>query len=191
MEPSTLEEWIEHCKIQVSLDNLIATWLERPMYVNLIVNGMLERFTMKKELDALAEIEQFNKDAEEELRRRKMPDLKLLQGGKGPPTEDHPDWLSDMPVGAIFLVQHRNQPTEFTLGLFHLVDKTEKGACVLFTKGSNIPAYVNPSRFSRLFTLYEFIDVLPMEEKKEETEEENAGSGAIQPEGLEQPNPVK
>lgn len=191
MEPSTLEEWVNHCKTQVSLDELIATWSERNDYINSIVNLMLEGVKMRKELDTLAAIEQFNKDEEEELRRRKMPDLKLLQGGKGPPTEDHPDWLSDMPIGSIFLVQHRNQPAEFTLGLFHLVDKTEKGACVLFTKGSNLPAYVNPSRFSRLFTLYEFIDVLPIEKEVKVEEGEDAGSGAIQPEGLEQSSPVK
>lgn len=183
MEPSTLEEWINHTKTNVSLDNLIATWLERPMYVSLVVNGMLERFHMKKELDALAEVIEFEREQQEELRKRKMPDLKLLPGGKGP--EDGPDWLSAMPIGSLFLVQHRNPPSEFSLGLFHLVEKTEKGACVLFQRGGNLPVYVNPSRFCRLFAFYELIDIIQIEELQKDREKKDAGSGAVQPEGLE------
>jgi hypothetical protein len=84
----------------------------------------------------------------------------VIQGGKEPPAPTGDNWLEQKPVGACFLVKKKNDPFNFTLGLFRVGAKTEK-AVVL--NGKDVPGgnlYVDPVSFCNQFREFEDLGIL-------------------------------
>lgn len=101
--------------------------------------------------------------------------FKLITGGK--PPRDPDDWLSELAEGTVFLVQHKNNVNEFSLGQFILVNKFEKSILILTTTNQQMYSYVNPLRFCRSFTLWEIIGKVDAETPEQEETEENLDVG--------------
>jgi len=104
----------------------------------------------------------FEKDNE------RMAELKLITGGKTPPADGN--WLSELETGTVFLISDK-QSNDFTLGLFKLVDKTDR-TVTLFTPSHKEPIYVHPIRFCNRYNLWETLMVLKVPEPSFEKEEE-------------------
>lgn len=95
----------------------------------------------------------------------------LLMGGKEPPTFGGGDnWLSGLETGTMFLIQDKQNPMDFNLGMFLLKEKTDK-AVILATPTVPHPIYVNPVRFCNKYTHYETLGVFNGEGIGDETEE--------------------
>lgn len=84
--------------------------------------------------------------------------LKLATGGKEPPADGN--WISQLDVGTIFLVQRKNAGAEFALGRFVLVGKTSKTVIVMAPNNPQIQDCWNPVRFCRQFDLYEILGII-------------------------------
>lgn len=88
--------------------------------------------------------------------------------------KDPLDWLSNLEIGTVFLVQNK-RANDFALGQFILLHLFEKSAWLTTTTNQKQDLYVSTSRFSRDFTLYEIIAKIEeptTEIKQEETTEE-------------------
>lgn len=111
-------------------------------------------------------------EEQEEGENNNVTEFKLLQGGKEPPSTSS-NWLSDLEVGSVFLVQDKQQTNNFALGQFRLVEKTEKScflATVMDDKVQTVP--VNPVRFCNRYSWWETLGVIKTsEEIREETNE--------------------
>lgn len=111
------------------------------------------------------------------------PMLRLLRGGKGPPSDNtpHPDWLSPLKVGAVFSCSKKGQAENYVLGLLIVVFK--HGKTVILSDGlNNQPRVaVDPVEFCKRHTLFEVI-----EEGGELPEGENNGNseGSLRPGGM-------
>lgn len=114
-------------------------------------------------------------EQQEEGENNNVTEFKLLQGGKEPPSTSS-NWLSDLEVGMVFLVQDQ-QPirpiNSFALGEFRLMKKTDKTcwlATITETGIQTIP--VNPVRFCNKYSKWEELGVIVSQEQIDEKETE-------------------
>jgi len=99
-----------------------------------------------------------SQEQEEEEKRHKVVDLRLLQGGKEPPSTGE-TWLEKKPIGACFLVKEKNNPMEFNLGLFRIDHKTDK-AVILHHPPIPNPLYVDPVAFCNKYREFEDLGIM-------------------------------
>lgn len=110
-----------------------------------------------------------------EEKEERVVDLKLIKGGKEPPTFTGNNWLSDLPEGTMFFVNSKTDPLDFSLGLFQLVKKEGK-VIILWSPEIREPdgrpkdIFVNSNRFCNRYMLYQQVCVLSPEEQKEQRE---------------------
>lgn len=106
------------------------------------------------------EAEREVKDLKEEVKAT-GPKLVLLPGGKEPPTTAN-CWLERFEIGTIFIIQSKNDPMDFTLGLFKLVgvEGIQSKAYILMSPSMEKPIYVNPVRFCNKYSLYDTVAVV-------------------------------
>ena len=125
----------------------------------------------------------------EEEKEDNVVSLKLVQGGKEPPSFGGSDWLSKLEVGTVFFVESMNSGS-FALGLFRLVKKDNKVIVLnspdvleVGPDGRSQPKdiYINPTRFCNQHRLYQEVGVLDF--KQEEKEEEDDGDRGTVPSG--------
>lgn len=103
-------------------------------------------------------------EEQEEGENNNVTEFKLLQGGKEPPSTDA-NWLSELEVGTVFLVQDKNKPTDFTLGQFRLMEKTEKSCFIATMIEDKIQTFpVNPVRFCNRYSRWEVLAVIKTQE---------------------------
>ena len=107
-------------------------------------------------------------EKEEEKESKNVVELKLVSSDGNPPSSGN--WLMDLPIGQVFLIQDKQKPRDFMLGLFRLIGKEGK-AVVLMTTASQDPIYVNPSRFCSQYDCYEKVAVVVTESLPKEQEE--------------------
>jgi len=113
----------------------------------------------------------FNNEQEEE---NKVVDLKLITGGKEPPSTGS-DWLSNLELGTVFYAQHKvdspNYPSH-VLELFRL-DRREGKVVILQMESplgpKRIP--VNSVRFCNRYSLFHEVMVITTEDLIKEQEE--------------------
>jgi len=97
---------------------------------------------------------------------RKMPELKLLPGGKRP--SDPTNWISELDIGSMFLVKKKASMLEFQLGLFKLSEKTDKYAIIIHTSSPTEPLFIDPIRFCSVYSLVDVLGIIAPEYPKEE-----------------------
>lgn len=87
------------------------------------------------------------------------PVLRLLRGGKGPPSDSTPvaDWLSPMEVGTVFTCRKKGQAENFSLMLLQVIFKHAKSIVIADSLNSNPYAIVDPVEFSKRHELFETI----------------------------------
>lgn len=111
---------------------------------------------------------------QEEEEEDTIMNLAVIQGGKslgGGGSEDNPDWLSQLEVGTIFLVEEKGNPKLFALAQFQIVDKTEKAVYLVSRLNGVIQTFVKPMAFCNQYRLFEVLGVIsqePIEEKVDE-----------------------
>lgn len=116
---------------------------------------------------------QYHKDEEE--KDNSPMTLKLITGGKGPPSTDG-NWFTDMDIGTLFLVQAKarspQSANDFNLGLFKLVGKEGATQRVMVLACASVPEplYVDPVRFTNVYNLYEVLGVQKQEEDPKDEE---------------------
>ena len=97
---------------------------------------------------------------EQEEEETKIVTLELIKGGKEPPIGGA-DWLTNLEVGMLFLVQSKTNPMDFNLHTFWLEDKKFGGkVCVLRTEKLPEELLVNPVRFCNSWLLYHEIGIV-------------------------------
>ncbi len=99
-----------------------------------------------------------NDEEEKRLLVPQQPKLKLITGGKGPPT--NPDWLSNLNEGDIFLARHHKQAEQnFELNIFRVMMKTGKSVKLMIqlVDTDQLFRWVDPKVFSREMIFQEVI----------------------------------
>lgn len=93
--------------------------------------------------------------AEEETEAKK-PLLRLITGGKGPPTTSGEDWLNTLPKGCVFSCKKKGTTVELEVyGISFKHDKT----VILFNALGNGPVRaVDPKEFSNQYFKQEVIE---------------------------------
>lgn len=115
-------------------------------------------------------------DVDEELRDTKYPHLRVATGGKGPPEGPVDNYLADFEVGTTFVARQRNSK-EVDYNLYYVLYKDLPEVMLLkwqLPDGKVLDYYVDPVRFSRLFTEKKILSVIkPISEAdKEEPQQE-------------------
>jgi hypothetical protein len=120
-------------------------------------------------------------DTEEEMRETKYPRLRVLTGGKGPPTPpDNPEgnWLATYEVGTTFVARSINSK-EVDYNLYHVLFKNLPEVVLLkwqLPDGKILDYYVDPARFSRKFENQVILGVYKLEEPEQLASGEDNGS---------------
>lgn len=121
-------------------------------------------------------------EEQEEKEINNVVDLKLVGGSNTPPGED---WLVNLEVGTVFLARDKKNLSNYNLGLFRLMEKTQK-AVVLKTPALPTNLYILSNLFCRDYSLHEVIGVLEVPQEQEETmetiHERNRDEGDSHPE---------
>lgn len=116
-----------------------------------------------------------NKEEEKDINYM-ADNVTLMTAGTG---TDDTSWLAKLPVGTIFLISDMKS-ADFNLGHFKLLERTDKGNCILVSSISQQPIFVNPGRFCQKYAMAEnlgiFIeqDVIEEDENKVTETEENS-----------------
>ena len=122
---------------------------------------------------------------EEEKEFKRVPDLKLITGGKEPPTTSSGNWLKDLEVGTVFFVHNKLDRADFNLLLFRLEGKDGPNNKLICIRSPVMPKeiYVDPHRFCNRYDLYHTYGVmlLPKEEIIDERDREPPQSGQENP----------
>lgn len=92
-----------------------------------------------------------------------------IPGGKEPPSTTE-TWLDKLEEGTVFVIQDKQNPQDFALGLFKLVSRegTDGKVIVLVSPSFEKPIYVNPTRFCNRYTLYDTLITIKDEAIQEE-----------------------
>lgn len=93
---------------------------------------------------------------ENDKKETKIIPFQIITGGKGPTGEN---WLSELKTGTVFLVEKKNNPMDFTLGVFQKMLETET-ATLLRNALSNSPDdvfWVKTRKFSIQMGLVEVL----------------------------------
>lgn len=113
---------------------------------------------------------------EENEEEFKVVNLKLITGGKEPPTPGSGNWLKDLEVGTVFFVENKLDRTDFNLLLFRLEGKDGPFNKLICIRSPVMPKeiYVDPHRFCNRYDLYHEYGVmlLPKEEIIDERDRE-------------------
>lgn len=90
---------------------------------------------------------------------RPRPQLKLLRGGKGPPSDNTPvdNWLSSLSIGAVFTCRKKGQSENYVLMMLQIVFKHDKSIIVADAIGNNPYAAIDPVEFCKRHELFEII----------------------------------
>lgn len=107
---------------------------------------------------------------EEEVKFVEPPQLKLITGGKGPPTGDG-SWLSELELGAVFLGQDDRDHSKWALAMFQKMKVSPNTLAVLLASDVFPEKYmwVNPTRFSKAFRKVDILEVMqPISHQEEQ-----------------------
>lgn len=129
-----------------------------------------------------------NLSMEEKEEKDNIVSLKLIQGGKEPPSTGS-DWLSALEVGTVFFVQSKTNPMDFNLGLFRVSKKEER---VIMLQSPMLPKeiYVNPIRFCNNYLLYQEVGIVKEEEGNSHDGDRVEGDGGVPQDEVERPSGV-
>jgi len=118
---------------------------------------------------------------EEEKKAHPKPQLRVITGGKGPPTDNSnsEDWLINLQKGAVFSCKRRNTTVE--LDVYGVSFKHPKTVVLFNALGTTPPRAVDTREFCKQYILFEIID----EGGKEPLEVENDGIRSIRPLSME------
>lgn len=106
---------------------------------------------------------------EEENEEEKRVSLSVITGGRdGIGSGD--TWLEKLPLGTLFLIQHKHPSNDWNLGEFCLLGKTSK-ACILASQEIPRPIKVDPNRFCKAYTCYEELAILDTKDILKDTED--------------------
>lgn len=118
-------------------------------------------------------------DEEEELRVTKYPNFRVATGGKGPPDGPVDNWLAEYEVGTTFVARQRNSK-EVDYNLYYVLYKDLPEVVLLkwqLPDGKVLDYYVDPVRFSKLFSEKKILSVIkPKEEPRKEAEVSEDGN---------------
>lgn len=92
-----------------------------------------------------------------------LMNLAVIQGGKsstGSGTNPPDDWLSELEVGTIFLVEEKNNIKNFNLGQFQVVTKTDKAVHLASMLNGLVQTFVKPLAFCNQYRLYEVLGII-------------------------------
>lgn len=109
---------------------------------------------------------------EDEFKDTKYPHLRVATGGKGPPEGPVDNWLAEFEVGTTFVARHRNS-NEVDYNLYYVLYKDLPEVMLLkwqLPDGKVLDYYVDPVRFSKLFTEKKILSVI--HPKQEEPQQE-------------------
>lgn len=88
----------------------------------------------------------------------RIPQLRLLQGGKGPPINTTgEDWLTPLKKGAIFSCEGKGQNL-YTLSIYRIVFKHTKTVILADALGNSPTIAINPVIFCKLHNFFELIE---------------------------------
>lgn len=110
----------------------------------------------------------------EEDKEIKQVSLKLITGGKEPPTTTG-NWLKDLEDGSVFFVQNKVDLRDFNLVLFRLEGKAGVNDKVVCLRSPNLPKefYVDPHRFCNMYNLHHTEGVMALQDVKEDDQQDN------------------
>ena len=100
------------------------------------------------------------------------PKLRLITGGKGPPTYNEGDWLSPIEEETTILIQKINDQN-FSLGQATVVMKLTKAILLAIVGQSKEMVWVDPNRFSSQYRRFDTVQTA------QEAQEEQAINAAI------------
>lgn len=107
---------------------------------------------------SLERIEVMSLVEENKSEEEPKPVLKLIRGGKGPPTEENEDWLSPLPVGLNFLVKKKKE--DFECLECHILHKSRLAIVLVLTYNkAQAELWVEPKAFCKHHTLIEILEV--------------------------------
>ena len=87
------------------------------------------------------------------------PVLRLLRGGKGPPSDySGKDWMSPLNIGAVFTCRKKGQTENYALMLLQIVFKHDKSVVIADSLNSNPYAIVDPVEFCKRHEFFELIN---------------------------------
>ena len=106
--------------------------------------------------------------------------VQLVTGGKGP--SDPNDWLKDLELGSIFLIQNKYDTNDFNLGQCKLVSRTDKSTVLAFLLPSSpepLVGPIDPYRFCKKYRLFETLGIVrePEDISEEDTDTSGITSG--------------
>lgn len=108
---------------------------------------------------------------EDEFKDTKYPHLRVATGGKGPPDGPVDNYLAEFEVGTTFVARQRNSEVDYNL--YYVLYKDLPEVVLLkwqLPDGKVLDYYVDPVRFSRLFTEKKILSVI--KPKQEEPQQE-------------------
>lgn len=101
---------------------------------------------------------EFNDEQEEQQEEKEsnVVDLKLIGGSNNPPDGN---WLAGLELGTMFLARNKQNRNDYNLGLFRVVEKTEKSVVVRNPQiAYNL--YLVPEVFCKAYDLHENLGVI-------------------------------
>ena len=121
--------------------------------------------------------------AEMDEKEHTYPTLRLLRGGKGPPSDNtpHPDWLSPLKAGAVFTCRKKGQAENYALMMLQIMFKHAKTIIIGDALNNNPYAPIDPVEFCKKHDLFEVIEEggeLP------EGEKDGNSEGSLRPSGV-------
>lgn len=109
---------------------------------------------------------------EDEFKDTKYPHLRVASGGKGPPEGPVDNWLADFEVGTTFVARQLNSK-EVDYNLYYVLYKDLPEVMLLkwqLPDGKVLDYYVDPVRFSKLFSEKKILGVIKPEEHQQDAE---------------------
>jgi hypothetical protein len=97
---------------------------------------------------------------EEAKMEHTYPTLRLLRGGKGPPSDDGPkeNWMKDLEVGTVFSCRKKGQSENYALMMLQLCFKHDKTYIIADSLNSNPYAAIDPIEFCKRHDFFELIE---------------------------------